>query len=99
MTKIKLVKNISSKGYPYHDKNYREAHEEADVAEKKKFPKGYSALKKKEKSLGKTELMGTNKKSGKIEVEKKFKKNAMEIAFHEAKEHKALGRLSRKKGK
>jgi len=94
---IKLVKKLSDKGYPYHSKNYREAHSEADKAEKKKFPKGYEKLKKSEKKLGKNELMGTNKKSGKIEVEKKFSKNKKEIAYHEKMEHKALKRLSHKK--
>lgn len=97
MPKVKLVKKLTDKGYPYHAKNYREAHEEADVAEKKKFPKGYKVLKKDEKKLGKTELMGTNKKSGKIEVEKKFKKEKKEIGFHEETEHKNLVRLGKRR--
>lgn len=94
--KPKLVKKLNDKGYPTHSKNYREAHEEADEAEKKKYPKGYSKLKKMEKGLNKHELMGKNEKSGKVEVEKKFKKYSKEIAYHEDKEHKALKRLEKK---
>ncbi len=91
-----IVNKLSDHGYPYHSKYYRTAHSEADKAEKKKFPKGYEVLKKDEKHLGKHELMGTNKRSGKIEVEKKFKKYSKEIAYHEAQEHKNLKRLEKK---
>jgi hypothetical protein len=93
----KLVKNLSDKGYPYHDKNYRKAHAEADNKEKRKFPKGYKKLKTSEKKLGNDELMGKNTRAGKIEVEKKFKKYKDEISYHEREEHKALKRLNRKK--
>lgn len=96
MKKIILVNRISDHGYPYHSKNYRVAHDESDKDEKKKFPKGYKKLKIDEKHLGKHELMGTNKKSGKIEVEEKYKKYAKEIAYHEKKEHENLKRLAKK---
>lgn len=93
--KAKLVKKLTDKGYPLADKHYVEAHEEADKKEKRKFPKGYQKLKKAEKKLGKHELMGKNTKSGKIEVERKFKKNAKEIAYHERQEHKNLKRMDK----
>jgi len=96
MSKIKLVKNITAKGYPYHSANYRSAHNEANKAEKIEYPKGYSKLKKEEKNLKKNELMGTNKKSGKIQVESKYKKNSKEIAYHEKKESQALKRIAAK---
>ena len=96
MTKKAIfVKKLTDKGFPYHSKNYREAHDEASKEEKKKFPKGYEILKKDEKHLGKNELMGTNKRSGKVEVEKKYKKYSKEIEFHEKQEHKNLKRLSK----
>jgi hypothetical protein len=94
-----IVNKLSDHGYPYHDKNYKTAHEEASKAEKKKFPKGYRCLKKMEQYLSKNELMGTNKKSGKIEVEKKYKKYAKEIGYHEQEEHKNLERLDKKSKK
>jgi len=94
--KPEIVNKLSDYGYPYHSKYYRTAHSEADHAEKKKFPHGYQKLKKAEKHLGKHELMGTNKKSGKIEVEKKYKKYSKEIGYHESQEHKALKRLEKK---
>lgn len=95
MAKVKMVKSLTDKGYPYHSKNYREAHDEALKSEKKKFPKGYEVLKTKEKKLNKNELMGTNKRSGKIEVESKFKKYKKEISYHEKKEHQNLNRLAK----
>ena len=95
--KSKFIAKISDKGYPTHSKYYPTSHEEASKAEKKKFPKGYQELKKKERHLGKDELMGTNKRSGKVEVEKKFKKYAKEIEYHEHEESKNIKRLERKK--
>lgn len=96
-TKIKVIKSITDKGFPYHSSNYREAHEEASTKEKKKYPKGYSVLKKKMKTLDGHEMMATNKRSGKIEVEKKFKKYKSELAYHEKEENKAIKRLDKKK--
>ena len=92
-----FVKKLSDHGYPYHSKYYKTAHEEASKAEKKKFPKGYEELKKDERNLGKHELMGKNLRSGKIEVESKFKKYGKEIAYHEQQEAKNIKRLERKK--
>ncbi len=96
MSKV-FVNKLSDHGYPYHNKNYKTAHEEASKAEKKKYPKGYEVLKKEELNLGKHELMGKNTKSGKIEVEKKFKSHGKEIEYHERQEHKNLKRLSKRK--
>lgn len=95
--KVKIVKKITDKGFPYHAANYREAHEEASTEEKKKFPKGYSILKKKMKRLGKHEMMATNKQSGKVEVEQKFKRYKSELAYHEKEESKAIKRLNKNK--
>lgn len=96
MSKL-FVNKLSDHGYPTHSRNYKSAHEEASKAEKKKFPKGYATLKKDERHLGKHELMGKNTNTGKIEVEKKFKKHAKEIEYHERMEHKNLKRLSKRK--
>ncbi|HLX53152.1 MAG TPA: hypothetical protein VKR58_04395 [Aquella sp.] len=92
---IKLVKSLKAKGYPTSQKHYKSAHEEADKKEKKKFPKGYSKLKKEERHLKKNELIGKNTRSGKIEVEKKFKKYEKEIGYHEKMEHKNLKRIKK----
>lgn len=97
MAKAKLVKRLTDKGFPSHSKYYEKAHGEASTEEKKKFPKGYEELKKKMKSLGKHEVMATNKKSGKIEIESKFKKYKKELAFHEEEESKNIKRLKSKK--
>jgi hypothetical protein len=94
--KTYLMNKLSDHGYPYHDRHYREAHEEADISEKKKFPNGYKKLKKMEHGLDKHELMGKNTKKGKIEVERKFKKYSKEISYHEREEHKNLKRLASK---
>lgn len=96
--KITIAKYITDKGFPYHNRNYREAHEEASTSEKKKYPKGYAKLKIAMKHLGKHEMMATNKKSGKIEVEKRFRGYKSELAYHEQKEHEAIKRLGKKKG-
>lgn len=96
MSKI-FVNKLSDHGYPTHSKYYKSAHEEASKKEKKKFPKGYEELKKDEHKLGKHELMGTNKRSGNIEIEKKFKKYGKEIEYHEKQESKNIKRLSSKK--
>ena len=95
MSKV-FVNKLSDHGYPTNSSHYKSAHEEADKKEKKKYPKGYSVLKKEEKHLGKHELMGKNTKSGRIEVEKKFKSHGKEIEYHERTEHKNLKRMSKK---
>jgi dephospho-CoA kinase len=94
---IKLVKKLTNKGFPTHNKNYEYSHKKADKIEKKAYPKGYEALKKEERHLGKKELMGKNTKSGKIEVENKFAKHKKEIALHERIEHKEIKKLSKKR--
>lgn len=96
MSKI-FVNKLSDHGYPTHSRYYKSSHEEASKAEKKKYPKGYEILKKEERHLGKHELMGTNKRSGKIEIERKYKNHAKEIEYHESQESKNIKRLERKK--
>jgi hypothetical protein len=94
--KPKIMDKLSDHGYPTHSKYYQNAHKAADIAEKKKFPRGYEKLKKIEHKLNKHELMGKNTKEGKIEVEKRFKKYKSEIAFHEEQEHKNIKKLQKK---
>lgn len=90
MMKIKLMKKLTDKGFPTHSKRYAYAHEEADKVEKKKYPSGYKKLRKEERGISKHELIGKNTRSGKIEVESKFKKNKSEIALHERTENNIL---------
>jgi hypothetical protein len=88
-----LKDKLIDKGFPTHPKNaYRNAHEQADKAEKKKYgAKQYDALKKVDAKLNKHELAGKNTKSGKIEISKKVPKPLRsEISFHERTEHKLL---------
>lgn len=96
MKKIHILSKLSDHGYPISSKNYHEAHAEADIAEKKKYPNGYQKLKKMQKHLGKHELMGKNTKKGKIEVEGRFRNYKDEIAYHERVESKTLKRLAKK---
>ena len=96
MTTVKIIKTLKRKGFPIDKKAYPEAHAEADIAEKRKFPRGYARLKKAQKRMAKDELMGKNTRSGKIEVERKYKRNKNEIAYHEHEEHLALKRLAKK---
>ncbi len=100
MTLYKLKKKIARKGFPTSNKNYKEAHEEASNAEKKKYPSGYKKLKKLDKEVPEGELIGKNTKSGKIEVSKKVpEKERNEVAFHEKYESKAIKRLTKDKKK
>jgi len=96
MMKTILKKKLSARGYPLADKHYPTAHKEANTAEKRRFPKGYEHLKKEVRKLHKGELMGKNTRSGKIEVESRYRKDAKEIAYHERTEHKNLQRLDKK---
>lgn len=92
----KIVKKLSDKGYPTHNKHYPSAHEEADKIEKSTHPKGYKRLKSREKYLNKHELMAKNLKNGNIKIEKKFIKNKKELVLHENIEHKNLKRMNKK---
>jgi len=95
--KFKIEKKITKKGFPTSSKGYKNAHEQADREEKKKFPKGYEKLKKLDEKLPKRELIGKNTKSGKIEVNKIVPKNLrQEVAFHEKMESKQLKKLRKK---
>ena len=88
---LHLVEKLSDKGFPTHAKKYKEAHEQADKLEKKKFPKGYQEMKKKDLTLNKHELAGKNTKNGKLEVSKKVPpKLRKEVAYHEEVENKIL---------
>jgi hypothetical protein len=90
MAKVKIVKSLTDKKSLIGRKKYPEANEKANQAEKKAYPKGYEELKKKERGLKKHELMGKIEKSGKVEVEKKFKSYAKEILAHEKVEKKVF---------
>lgn len=87
--KIILKNKLTDKNSLVHKKGYSKANSDADIIEKKKYPKGYKTLKKAEHKLHKHEVMG--KVSGKnIDVEKKFKSEAKEIALHDTIEKKKL---------
>lgn len=89
--KVKLVKKLTDKHSLVGKKGYSKANSEADVVERKRYPGGYQKLNKAEKSLGKHEVMG--KVVGKrIDVEKRFKSNAKEIALHDEIEVKKMKR-------
>lgn len=96
--KFKTVNNIKEKGYPTSSKYYKEAHEEADVNEKKKAPKEYKQLKKIEKKMKPHTLMGTHSKSGKVTISKVVPKRLRNhvAVNHEIPELKAENRLKRK---
>lgn len=87
-----IVSRLREKGYPTSSKRYPSAHEEASKEEKERYPKGYAKLKKLDIQAGeKHELLGTNKKNGKIEVSKKVPKPLRsEVAFHEKVESNVL---------
>ena len=90
-----IISKLTDKGFPTHSKKYPSAHEQADKAEKKKFPKGYSKLEKLDKQVGRHELVGKNTKTGKIEVSSKVPKSLRkEVAFHEKVENKILRKKS-----
>jgi hypothetical protein len=92
--KYKLEKKVPRKGFPTSNKEYHEAHSEADAREKKKYPKGYKTVAKNDKKTPYTELLGTNTPSGKIIVSARVPKaNREEIAYHEQVESKAIKRL------
>ncbi|CAB4133934.1 hypothetical protein UFOVP265_21 [uncultured Caudovirales phage] len=92
----KVVKEIKRKGFPTSSKYYKSSHSEADIEEKKKYPKGYVKLKKIDAKIPKGELIGKNTKSGKIEVSKRApKKLRKEIAYHEKIESKNIKRSRR----
>jgi len=94
--KYKVVKDLKAKGWPTATRRYKEAHEMADKAEKKKYGKSYEYMKKVDSSLKKGELAGKNTKTGKIEVSKKVpKKYRSEVAMHERVEYKDLKRLDK----
>jgi hypothetical protein len=88
-----LKPSIPDKGFPTSEgKIYQRAHEAANKAEKKKYPKGFQQLKKLDQELGhKHELAGKNTKTGKIEVSKKVPpKLRAEVKYHEKVESKEL---------
>lgn len=87
-TKKKLNK---SKGYPITSASFSKANSEADVAEKKKYPKGYQKLKAIDKKLPKNEILGHQTKKGKVTVSAKVpKKLRKEVEFHERVERKVM---------
>lgn len=90
--KYHLANKLNDKGFPTSSTKYNAAHKKANEAEKKRFPKGFKAMAKVDRSLAqKGELAGKNLKSGKIEVSKKVApKLRSEVAFHEKVESKKL---------
>jgi len=89
---FKVVGELSDKGFPTHAKKYKEAHEKANKAEKKKYgQKQFKEIEKFDRKLHKHELSGKNLKSGKIEISKKVPaKYREEVAYHEKVENKKL---------
>lgn len=96
MRKIKVVKRLTDKGYPVHDRHYETAHRAADKAEKRTYPQGYKKLRKLERKLKPHELMAKSTKKGEYEIEKKFSKEKNELLLHEKREHKKLNKLDSK---
>lgn len=88
MAKVKIVKRITDKGYPVHDKKYPSAHRFANAAEKRANKRMFDAEKKAERKLGKHELMATHDKHGNIKIEKKFVKFKPNLIIHEKTEYK-----------
>lgn len=88
----KMASKLSDKGFPTHARKYKEAHKDANRAEKKAFgEKSFRELEKIDSRLGKHELIGKNLKSGKIEISKKVpEKLRKEVAYHEKVENKIL---------
>lgn len=98
MTGYKVVKNLKEKGWPTANKHYKEAHEKADAAEKKKYGKSYGYMKKVDSSLKRGELAGKNTKTGKIEISKKVpSKYRQEVAMHEKREYAILKQENNKR--
>ncbi|CAB4128406.1 hypothetical protein UFOVP100_30 [uncultured Caudovirales phage] len=86
---IVIKKKLSDKNSLVQKPGYTKANSEADEVERKAYPKGYKTLKKAEKSLGATEVMG-KVKGRNIDVERRFKSHAKEIALHDEVEKKVL---------
>lgn len=85
------MKSIKKSGFPTSNPHYQSAHEQADKAEKKKYPSGYAKMKRVDASLPENELAGKNLKSGKIEVSEKVPKPLRkEVAYHEKVENQRL---------
>lgn len=89
---FKLVKKLTDKGFPTHEKKYKEAHEKANKAEKRKFGvEAFRNLEAGDRKMGKHDLAGKNTKKGKIEVSRRVPKNdRREVAYHEEVENKIL---------
>lgn len=99
-SKVKIVKKIIAKGYPTASRTYREAHAEADNAERKKHPKQYDDMKKIDSRLAKNTLSGTHDRKGDIRISKKVpKRDRPTVILHETVERKAQSRLAKKNKK
>ena len=78
-----IIKNkLTDKSSLIGKRGYSKGNSAADIVERKKYPKGYKTLKKAEKTLAPNEVMGKIKGRN-IEVEKRFKSHAKEIALHD----------------
>lgn len=93
MAKYQVKDKITKPGYPYKQKGYEKANAEADIAEKKKYPKGYARMKKIDASMPKGEFAATISKAGKVKVSAKVPaKLRGEAAYHDREELKRLKR-------
>ncbi len=89
--KVKPTLKAKPKKFPLSSKLYEQANAEADVKEKKKYPKGYEELKEMEKTMKRTEIMGHINKAGKVYVSKAVPKNRRkEVAEHDINERKVI---------
>lgn len=95
MRKTKLVKNLTDKHSIVNSKYYPTANEEANKAEKKKYPKGYEKLKISERKLKPHEVMAKNTPK-KVDINKRFKANTKELMYHEQVEKRVYNRLKKK---
>lgn len=99
MKKISFTtkKSIEKKGYPTSSYHYPSAHEEADLAEENRYPKGYREMKKVDQTIPKGQLAGTHTRSGKIKISEKVPvSHRNEVALHEFVEWKANKRMCKK---
>lgn len=90
---MKIIKNLKAKPskFPLSSKKYEKANSEADVKEKKEYPKGYKKLGKLEKKLPKGEILGHISKAGKVSISSKVpKKLRKEVVEHDKEERREI---------
>lgn len=97
--KVKYVKTIKQKGYPTANKDYATAHRAANASEKKANPKMFNQETKAERKLKPKTDMATHSRSGKIEIENKYKKFTPNLVRHEKEEFKKDKQIQARKKK